>query len=133
MNGTYGWTGLRGWLLVFLIVLALWCIGGIWATARYLPAWMANISWHATGFAHPLIVIGSLADLGVSIATLVYFIGRRHETRILMIIASTGVLALLALLAILPPHIVRAGPAMLAAATLFYFLRSQRVRFTLRR
>lgn len=130
MNGTREGTGIRGWLLLFLIVLTLWCAGGIWAAVLYFPAWIENISMSASGRIHPLIVIGGLADLGVSIATFVYFIQRRHETRILMIIASAIALALLAALAILPPHILRGGPAMLAAAALLYFLRSQRVKST---
>ena len=123
---------IRGWLLVPFALLGLWCSWGLVAAMRYLPTWIARTLAYGPGpgLEHPAFVLPGLVVLAFSFYVFVCFLLRKRHTRAAMILLCTAMLVLLVALYVLPPHLVRGGPAILAAGTLLYFVYSKRVKAT---
>lgn len=123
---------LRGWLLVVLAVLGLWCMWGLIAAVAYLPGWFQQLRTNGTGggLDHPAVVVAGVALVALSFYTFALMLMRKQRTRPVMTVLCGLILVFVAALYIFPPHLIRGGPAILAAGALAYFARSKRVRAT---
>jgi len=114
--------GIGGWLFVPLVLLVLTCGAGLIAAFVVLPDVLdSQYAFH--GIAGGLLLVAC-------VMCLVRFANRKRETRLMMIGLCAALIAFLAVLYLFPPHLLRGGPAIVAAATLVYFLRSKRVKNT---
>jgi hypothetical protein len=123
---------IRGWLLLPLLLLTLWCAWGLMQMIAYLPTWIGRTILYGPGPGpdHPIVVVPMLVLLGLSFYAWIAFVRRKRYARMAVIVLCSVMLALLGVLLALPPHLVRGGPAIAAAGVLAYFLFSRRVRNT---
>ncbi len=123
---------IRGWLLVPLAFLMFWCVWGLFAVVKYLPGWVdvTMRSGAQPGLNHPVWVGMGVALLGLSLYCLIRFLQRMRQARVLVIVLNSLMLAVFAAIYIFPPHHVRGGPVIVAAATIVYFVYSKRVKNT---
>jgi hypothetical protein len=123
---------IRGWLLLPLALLTLWCAWGLLQLIVYLPTWIGRTILYGPGpgVDHPVVVVPMVALLGFSFYAWIAFVRRKRQARLAVIVLCGTMLALLAAFLVLPPHLVRGGPAIAAAGTLAYFVFSRRVKNT---
>lgn len=123
---------LRGWLLAVLAILGLWCSWGLIAAVAYLPGWFRQTTEHGAGrdLDHPVSIVAGVVLLALSFYAFALMLMRKRRTRPVMIALCALILIFVVAIFLFPPHLVRGGPAIIAAAGLAYFLVSKRVRNT---
>lgn len=123
---------IRGWLLPVLAILGLWCSWGLIAAVTYLPGWFRQTTEHGPGrgLDHPASVVAGVALLALSFYAFALMLMRKRRARPAMITLCALIVVFVVAIYLFPPHLVRGGPAIIAAAGLGYFLVSKRVKNT---